>query len=1104
LGLFQWLAILSLSIGLAVILESLFHLSSATRTVVVLTAGGAALLLLAWFLLLPLLRLMRILQGEDPLQTAAWVGQQFPNVQDRLLNILQIQRDLDRGISPYSPQLIEASLRDLWLTLDATDFSLAVNRAPVLKSARLFLATLIPLFVLAAVFPTSSRDALARLSQFRKDFTSPARFILEVSPGSSEVVKNDDVPISVRVRSSSTGSYLRDIGVDLLWRPVGQSSVEAVPLHRDSADQFKGVLRNLRTSTEYLIRAAEVQSPTYVLTVLDRPVIRSLRVRLEYPAYTRISPRIQEEFVGDVSTLPGTLMNIAGLANKPLRSGELQLSNGSAVPLHVENDHFSASLKLLRELSYHILLRDQDSLTNLHPVNYQVKIVPDEYPTAAILQPGRNLDVTGAEPVHLMSRISDDFGFSRLRLAYRLSQSRYEQPAADYHYLEIPMPESVHPQADVPYVWNISSLHLVPEDVIEYYAEVFDNDFISGPKSTRSRTYLLRLPSLDEIFAEADTAHSRSLEELQQAAANAQQLKEKLESIQRDMKKNRDIDWQQRQKAADMRQQYQRLQEKLNDVQRSVDQMLQQMQQQQVLSPETLEKYLELQQLFQELNSSELQEALKRLQLAMQSVNRDQIQQALQQLQFSEDRFRQSIERTLNLLKRIQIEQRLDELRKRTQELTTAEQELQQQTTDSSARPNAHELSERQQDLKQAAERLEQKSHDLQHQMEEFFTEMPAQKLSDLNQAFQRSDVPSQIEQAASQLRSGQKREASSMQRSILQHLSNFSEGLQAVQEELLQQQFQHTLSELRRATNDLLELSKREEQLKDLSRGAPPNSPQLRQNAQDQLGLQRSLGRVIEQLSQLSQRTLAVTPQMGRTIGKALGHMQQAMQALELRNGTGASQQQTEAMGALNGAAMQMQSALQALMQGGEGPGGSLLQQLQGLAGQQMTINLRAQELAQQEAGQRAAQAARLAAEQELVRKSLDQLNEEAQTSAERQRLLGDLEKITEEMREVVRDLEQNDVSAETMQRQERILSRLLDASRSMRERDYERRRTSRPGTPFARQGPGELDESATHGKDRLQEDLLKALEQGYTKDYEELIRRYFEALQKHAPTQP
>ena len=307
----------------------------------------------------------------------------------------------------------------------------------------------------------------------------------------------------------------------------------------------------------------------------------------------------------------------------------------------------------------------------------------------------------------------------------------------------------------------------------------------------------------------------------------------------------------------------------------------------------------------------------------------------------------------------------------------------------------------------------------------------------------------------------------------------------------------QYVVNELRKASHNLLELSKDEEALKQRSQNAPQNSPQLQQDAQDQLQASQDMNNVIQGLSELSQKSFAVTPEMGKAIGEALAHMKNALQALDMRNGSTASQEQEQAMAALNRAAIQVQSSLQAMMQGGGGGAGGLMQQLQRMAGQQMSINMQTHHMGEM-SQQQAAEAARLAKEQGVVRKSLEELNREAQQSGEQKKILGDLQKIAEEMNEVIKNLEQNTVNSETMKKQERILSRMLDASKSMHERDFEKKRKAETGTHISRRSPGEIDPNSLERKSRLQEELLKAAEQGYAKDYQELIRKYFEELEK------
>jgi hypothetical protein len=137
-----------------------------------------------------------------------------------------------------------------------------------------------------------------------------------------------------------------------------------------------------------------------------------------------------------------------------------------------------------------------------------------------------------------------------------------------------------------------------------------------------------------------------------------------------------------------------------------------------------------------------------------------------------------------------------------------------------------------------------------------------------------------------------------------------------------------------------------------------------------------------------------------------------------------------------------------------------------------------------------------RLAKQQEAVQKSLEELNKEAQGGQDRNRILGDLQKIADEMKEVVENLQQNNINPNTIQQQQRILSRLLDAQTSMRERDFEQRRKSLTGTTQLRRSPADIQNDP--GLDQIRRDLLKAAEEGYSKDYQDLIRKYYDALNK------
>lgn len=200
--------------------------------------------------------------------------------------------------------------------------------------------------------------------------------------------------------------------------------------------------------------------------------------------------------------------------------------------------------------------------------------------------------------------------------------------------------------------------------------------------------------------------------------------------------------------------------------------------------------------------------------------------------------------------------------------------------------------------------------------------------------------------------------------------------------------------------------------------------------------------------------------------------------------------------MAALNRAAMLIRSALGALSSACSGLGfEEMMARLQGLSAQQEGINRQTMPLGQGQRLSLSEQAlmARLAAQQLAVQKGLEEL---LKSVGDRGQVLGRLDRTVEEMRQVAEDLKHRRADRETIQRQERILSRLLDAQRSLRKREYSRRREAERPQAFEVRRAGALPADLGERERALREDLLKALKEGYSEEYRTLIRRYFEAI--------
>ncbi len=1052
-----------------------------------------------WFVGKPLLRKLKILKNATDSDTATKVGNQFPNIHDRLLNALQIYESKVREKVLYSIELIDASFIDLYDAIKDINFIQAVDYKRFKKTRKFFLYA-VSVFLLALIIsPKGFLWSAFRIYQFNQQFSVIPKLFFIIEPGDTEALRGEAVDFTIHPVGSSVNT------ITFLSREEGVAKYEKTMLKISDNGIFKFSIPNIKSTIHYYVSSGDASSPVYKILVLDRPIVRILQLNVTYPAYTRIPPEALEENVGDVTVLPGTKINFKILSSKNLSSAELHFSDSTITKLSINEKEASGSITFLKDKSYTINLKDEIGLTNIAPITYQVKIIPDKYPYVSIAVPAKNVDVTESMLLNLLIIIKDDYGFSKLRLAYRLVQSRYERPSEEFSFFEIPITSKEQIAQEIWHNWNLAGLQLVPEDVLAYYVEIFDNDNVSGPKAARSETYLVRLPSLDEVFADVSENQKQFIETMQNVAKEAEKLKKEFDELQRELKKNEQkADWQQQKKTEELTKKYDEMKKKISEAAQKMEEMIQKMDENKLVSQQTMEKYLELQKLMEELKNPELQEAMKKLQEKMQQMTPEQVKQEMQQMNFSEEQFKKNLERTLELLKRIHIEQKIDELIKRTEELINQQQQLEEQTskTNPEDKERLENLDKQQKNIQEKIDKLQQEAKNLKEKMEEFPEDMPIDKMSQAEKKLNEKQLQKKSSKASQQMMSGQIKQASQTQKEMSEDMQDFMSQMKDVQQSLQEQMQKEVLNKMRKAVQNLLEISRGQEELKKETNNLDLNSQRFRENAQQQMDMLSDLNNVANSMGEIAKKSFSISPEIGKEIGNAMRQMGQAMQNMEQRNPGGASQQQNEAMGSMNRAAMMMQGAINAMKKGGgQGMGmAGLIQRLSQMSGMQAGINAQTGKAMGQGQGlseQQMAEYRRLGAQQGALQKSLEQLANEAKNIGELSKLLGDLERVAKDMAEVQTDLEQGNVNPETQRKQDRILSRLLDSQKSMRERDYEKRRLAEVGKDYTRMSLKDIDLTTQEGKNKLREELLKILEERYSKDYEDLIRKYFEALE-------
>jgi len=1085
------IAVLQIFTALA-FFEFLGNFSSTIRTILFLVFLVILFSLTFYFILYPLFK--SIFLKVDYYKTAGKVGTYFPYIKDDLLNAFQLISS-SAGNVYYSNQLSEAAFQQIYQKTTSVNFSEAVSYN---RSKRLLKFTLavIGITLLFFLFVPGLSAASNRLFNFDKEFTAPAKYLFKVYPGSTQVTKGDNIILKAKVIGALPPE------VQIATRNIEQTEFQHKKVNADSTGTYSIELGSLRNSFDYYFSAEDVNSEIFTVEVVDKPMIRSMDVTVTPPSYSGM-PKIVQKDNGNVTGLIGSRVDFDLHSTKDkLSSANILFNDSTTVPLKVSGRNASGALNIRKDVSYQIILKDAEDNLNENPISYTIKALYDEYPNIEMVLPNKDITLGEADRLALTVKVRDDYGFSKLLLHYRLSSSKYEKISDKFSNIEVPVEKKIK-EKDVSYIWNLSPMHLATDDVVTYYLEIFDNDNVSGPKSSKTGTFNLRVPSLDELFAQADEVQENSEQKLAETLADAQKLKENLEKISQDLKQDKkDISWQEKENIENALEKFNELETKIDDIKGDLAKMQNELQQNNLLSKETLEKYMELQELFEELGSEEMQKAMEKMQEMLKTLNREQIQKAMEDMKFNEEQMQKSIERTMNLLKRVQIEQKMNEIMKRTESLQEKLQELQEQTkkSDLSQNEKKDELADQQKNISEDLKSLEERLKDLQEKMDSM-KDMPKEAMEKMMDEFEKQQNESKSQMTEQQLQKGQKQQAQQNQSQLSQNMQNMQQQMSDMQKQMQMQNQRQVFNDMMKTLNNLLTLSKDQENLKDQTKNIDPNSSSFNSNAKKQSSIQQNMDKILSQLNELSQKTFAITPEMGRALGKANMSMRQSMQALQNRNGSQASKSQGDAMSALNEAASMMKGSMEGMMNPGGSGGGmmSLMQQLQQLSEQQMQLNNMTQSMSQGSLSmQQQAEMQRLAAQQEAIRKSLEQLNEESKQTGQSKKIPANMDRVLEEMREVVTGMKTEKLDDNLIQKQERILNKLLDAQRSINERDFEKNREANSGQNIVRESPAELNLSSKKAKDQLRDELLRAIQEGYAKDYEDLIRKYYEALQK------
>ncbi|MFN3269919.1 MAG: DUF4175 family protein, partial [Candidatus Kapaibacteriota bacterium] len=553
----------------------------------------------------------------SPDKLAFEIGKHYPNLKDRLSNSIQLYQMLHSSVG-ISKSFIIKSIEDTTEQVQDYDFSVIIDKKKFKKSFTRFIVSLFLFLLICFVFPNSFGFAYYRILKFNRSFIPPPPFSLIIYPKYETVKKGENVKITVKSIGKSPQTIVSKI------KEFQQENYENISLHLDSGNTYTYSFPSIKNSIKFYAEAdwitEKVASDIGEIVVIDNPIIKTIQGTIIFPSYTQKPPIYFTEQNADLNVLYGSQINISVLANKKIREASIVLLKQAKTEtkqlkfdttfLNMNIVENKASSKFYANFNgyYFIQVKDYNNLEIINPIIYQISVYNDAYPEVQLLEPQGDVKISELGMLPMMIRISDDFGFSALTLKYRLSKSNYAKPWSDFKTISIPIPNEKN-EDNIAYIWDLNQLQISPADEYEFFIEVFDNDRISGPKSSKTMILRVKLPSLEEVLADVEKSQENLTKELDKVLKNANEMKKEMETITRELNKNQNdskLDWSETKKAENLLNKQKELSNKLSEIQKNLESIANKLQENNLLSPETLQKYLELQKLLQEVNSPEL------------------------------------------------------------------------------------------------------------------------------------------------------------------------------------------------------------------------------------------------------------------------------------------------------------------------------------------------------------------------------------------------------------------------------------------------------------------------------------------------------------------
>jgi hypothetical protein len=1056
--------------------------------------------------------------GEE--QSARMIGHHFPGIGDRLVNVLQLA-------ASSSGSLAQAGIQQKSNAFKNISFEEAINFRDNIKYLKYFGAAIAFVLLLIVIDRSIFTQSTRRIIQFNQEFSPQAPFTFQIGNPSLSAFFNEDFTLQLSLKGSSIPESAYIVIGNQRWK-----------MESTGAGQFSYLFEKLQNEVDLQIEAAGFYSERYKIEIINRPEVTKINVQLTFPSYLgRKAERMTN--VGNLEIPEGTKVTWqVGTANAS--RAKITFSSGlgeNEMPM-VDEQLFNFSKNIKDPDQYSILL-ENDKSKNKEQISYSIAVVKDQFPQIVV----DNLqDSILFKNILLGGSLTDDYGVTELKLQYQIIKGNKEAPLKT---TTIPL-NSNRNQQNFFYEWKIDSLKLQPGDKVNYYLQVWDNDGVNGRKSTRSAGYVFALPGDEELKADIAQSQRNAENKIDQSIQKAKDLKQSIDEAQERLKGKQSLDWQDKKMLEELVQQKEKLDQAIQQLKKENSLLEQKKESFTEESERIREKSEQIQKIMDELLDEETKKLFQELEkLLKENADPSQMQKLLDKMDRKEINMEKELERTLELFKQLQYDYKLEQaiseikeqkqkqenLLEKTQELAGEKPEPKEskeskdgkenkdgkqnennpdksnnngkenegkendgKKTDESQnneKPSAEKLAEEQEQLKKENEQFKETVKELEKMGEEI------DEAQDTPSDQQMQELDQSQENSKEELKKGKPKKASEQQKKAVEQMKKMQQKLEGMQNSMEMEMDMANLESLRQILHGLIKLSYDQENLMKEFNQVQQTDPRYVTLGQQQLKVKDDAKVLEDSLLALSKKDAFLGSVVTKEVGELNDHLDKATLNVKERKKGSASSEMQFSMTSINNLALMLNDHFDMMMDmmANAKPGKGKKkgkQKMPNLGQMQQQLNQQMQEMKKggKSGRQLSEEFARMAAEQERIRRALQEMQEKLKQEGGKVPG-GDL---PGKMEQTEMDLVNKQITEQTIRRQNEIITRLLEAEKSMREQNQDQERKGETAKDYTQEMPRAFEEYL-----RLKEkevELLKTVPPRLFPYYKKEVNEYFKRI--------